>query len=287
VIALVVLAGPASASTTVSPSTDLVNGQTVTVSGTASTGSAPLNIYECAYPSPGPTMGQPLDTSQCDAANITGVTPDATGNYSTPFVFADPFTTGGGQDVDCSVQSCEVVVDLVTPGDVVAFSMVTGNECDGFFMGANAQGFVKSTSADPATQVMVGQTVTVTLNWSASPSFPFTPSKVTDCVKVNGTVDTTLSQEDKTGPFPANGVYTNFSYVVPASALGQQICDRGAVGSATVNTLKSNIVCYTVVASTGVPEARVAVLLPVSAIALCAGGTVLARRRRSRSVPAG
>jgi hypothetical protein len=284
ITAVVVMAGPASAAMSLSQSTNLVNGQAVTVSGTG-TPNAPLNVYECAFPSGGLTMGQALDPSQCDGANVTPVTPDASGAYTTTFVFADPFTTTGGQGVDCSLQACEIVVDLVTPGDVTAFSMVTGNECDGFFMGANAQGFLKTTSADPATQVSVGQTITVTLNWSGSPQFPFTPTKVTDCVKVNGTVDTTLSQEDKTGPFPTNGIYTSFSYVVP-NDVGQQICDRGAVGSAAVNTLKSNEVCYTIATGAILPESPVAILLPVSAAGLGLGGLILFRRRRPRSRPA-
>jgi hypothetical protein len=281
-IGLFALAGPAGAAITVTPSTNLVNGEMVTVTGTVSTGSSPLNIYECAYPSPGPTMGQPLTQSDCDLTNITSVTPDATGAYSTMFKFTDPLTTSGGQ-IDCSVPgACELVVDLMTPGDVVAFSMVTGNECDGFFMGTKAQGFVKTTSADPATQVTVGQTITVTLDWSANSTPPIVPSKMTDCVMVNGMVDTTLSQEVKTGPFPTNGLYTSFSYVVPASALGEQICDRGAVGNANVNTLKSNILCYTVAAGAVLPEAHLAVLLPASGLGVAGAGLVFARRRRRR-----
>jgi hypothetical protein len=294
---MVVLAGPAGADMLVSQTTNLVDGQVVTVSGTDTTGASALNIYECSEATT-PIVGGSLDTTQCDPNNVVAVTPASDGSYSTSFVFHDPFTSGAGQVVDCSVQSCEIVVDLVNPGDVVAFSMVTGNECNGFFMGSDATGFVKTADGGPSGAIVnVGETIAVTLDWSATTQFPFTPSKVTDCVKEispdgkTTTIDLKLSQDDKTGPFPASGVYTSFSYMVPAtvgsaSSVGYQICDRGAVGSQAVNTLKSNLLCYTIASGAPLPEAPTAVLLPSIAVAVAFGGFLFVRWRRSRGLPA-
>jgi hypothetical protein len=109
----------------------------------------------------------------------------------------------------------------------------------------------------------------VTLTWNPADFASSTggvPDKVTDCVKVNGIVGTSLSGEFKPGPAAGSA---QFSYTVPDQP-GAQICDRGAVGSATVNTEKSAVLCYTIAAGAVLPEARVTFLLPVSGVIVLA-----------------
>jgi hypothetical protein len=270
---------PAGAATieTVTPNTNLLSGQSVSVQGSA-TGMSQVLLIECDA-SAVSAMGSPYNPSWCDNSHTVTTSVDSSGNYSTNFTFEDPLPTANGS-IDCSVLgSCVLVADNPNPGDVVADSPVTGNSCNGVFSGGDSGRSFKSTDAGSnGSSVTPGQTITVTLTWTPS-DYPSGLDKTDDCVSVGGAISTTLSVEHKPA---ANTGTDTFSYQVPANATaGEQICDRGAVhGSGQFGTEKTNALCYTVGPGSVTPEVPFTLALPISAIGII-GGTIWFRRRRT------
>ena len=188
--------------------------------------------------------------------------------------------------------------------------------CDDVFRGRAAGSLTKTTSAGPnGSSVLPGQTITVTLRWNPRDFGWRNPSLSEDCVMIGSRVSHSLSQVHEPGP---NGGTDTFSYVVPDSTGGQPICDRGVLlsegdgdgdggggdgwgdGSGGQHESwgtgpgqddgwhwgddgqaeRSAVLCYTVQAAM-TPEAPMAVLFPVAALAV-GGGSLLVHRRRRR-----
>jgi hypothetical protein len=103
----------------------------------------------------------------------------------------------------------------------------SGKSCDDVFRGRPAGSLTKTTSAGPTgSTVLPGQTITVTLKWDARDFGGRGPAASEDCVKIGSRISHTLSQEHTPAP---NGGTDTFSYVIPDSTDGQQVCDRGAL----------------------------------------------------------
>ena len=151
---------------------------------------------------------------------------------------------------------------------------------DGAFSGARFGSLVKVTSAGAnGSLVAPGQTITVTITWNPKDFGGFAPSKTVDCVKIGSRISSSLSQEHTPGP---SGGTDHFSYVVPMDGTGGgQICDRAIIAGPWLNREKSAILCYTVM-SAATPEVPMALMLPLSAMAVGGGGLLIARRRRNR-----
>lgn len=129
-IGLVAGAAPAGAAgwqVTVSPSTGLTDGQSVTVTGTGYT-EHPLTqfvvdwtIVECNDA----VLNSPLDpvlvTTNCDITTtpFVYVHADAAGNVSGSFPVRASFTTGNGTAVDCSQTQCALIVAQITDAGFV------------------------------------------------------------------------------------------------------------------------------------------------------------------------
>lgn len=94
-----VLAMPASAATdpsvTVSPSSGLSNGQTVTVTGSGYAANASVNLVECAANAQG--------ASGCDIASFKPVTADSSGGFTESFKVASSFGSTDCTKVDCVI----------------------------------------------------------------------------------------------------------------------------------------------------------------------------------------
>jgi hypothetical protein len=106
----------------------------------------------------------------------------------------------------------------------------SGKSCDDVFRGRPAGSLTKTTSAGPTGSTVVpGQTITVTLQWDPRDFGGHGAALSEDCVKIGSRISHTLSQEHTPGP---NGGTDTFSYVIPDSTDGQQVCDRGALRGA-------------------------------------------------------
>jgi hypothetical protein len=268
------------ASVTASPNSSVVDGTSLSVTGTAPSSVHSLLLIECDSTQMA-MVGSPYDPTHCDTNAADEVTvPVSSTAFSGSFTFHDPLTTSGAGTVSCAA-GCALIADNTVPGDVSAATMVTGHSCNGAFDGAATGSLAKSTSAGPNNStVSPGQTITVTLTWSPSDFGGSAPSKSDDCVEIGTSLSTGMSQEHKPGP--AGGMDT-FSYVVPSGGTnGQQICDRGALsGTGPASGIeKSATLCYTVLA-VNTPEVPKALLLPVAGLAVGGGGLLLARRRRA------
>jgi hypothetical protein len=155
---------------------------------------------------------------------------------------------------------------------------VSGHSCNGVFHGNPPGSLVETTSAGPNdSTVSPGQTITVTLTWNSSDFGGNNPSKTDECVKIGGQIAPNLSAEHKPGPA---GSTDTFRFVAPSGGTGgQPICVRTAVSGPNVNTEKSAVLCYTLLA-VATPEVSMALLLPLAVLVVCGGAVLLARRRQ-------
>jgi hypothetical protein len=95
-----VWAAPASAASAlvVTPHTNLVDFQTVTVAGSGFPANTTLGLAQC-------TNGATDPTTDCDLSFLQFVTTDNNGNYSTPFTVERLINTSAGQ-IDCAPSNC-------------------------------------------------------------------------------------------------------------------------------------------------------------------------------------
>lgn len=124
-----VAAGPASAAdahvVTVTPSTGLTNGQTVTVSGTGFVETPIINDWSVAQCSAA-ILSEPITLQNalhdCDVTTQPFVFAhaDAAGNLSTPFVVRKSFTTSSQIAVTCgqAPNDCAILVSQLTGSDL-------------------------------------------------------------------------------------------------------------------------------------------------------------------------
>jgi hypothetical protein len=88
---------------TVTPSTGLVDGQSVSVSASGYTPGAGLAVLECAVGA--------ASESDCDLSTVAYVNADATGAVSTAYgVFREIFTANDAGGLDCAPSQCVLVV---------------------------------------------------------------------------------------------------------------------------------------------------------------------------------
>ena len=279
VVGFSTIAGAANvvASVSATPSSNVLDGAALAVTGAAPSSVKNVLLIECDSTQMS-MVGLPFDPNHCDTNPSDEVTLAVTNTaFSGSFVFHDPLNTGGAGAVSCA-SGCVLVADNPTPGDVSSETMVTGNSCNGVFNGASTGSLVKTTSAGANNSTVTpGQSISVTLTWSSSDFGGGTATKTDDCVEIGTTLWATLSQEHK--PPPAGGS-DSYTYVVPTgSTAGQQICDRGQVTGSNHSPEKSAVLCYTVLAAV-TPEVSKALLLPVLGLCIAGGGLLLARRRR-------
>jgi len=285
--AVLLQASVADASTVVaavnaSPDTNVLDGESLAVTGTAPSNVQSVVLIECDA-TQSSDVGSTFDPNHCDTSPSDEVTLPVNNNaFSGSFVFRDPLTTGGAGTVSCAA-GCMLLADNPSPGDVSSETMVIGNSCNGVFNGAASGSLVKTTSAGPdGSTVSPGQTITVTLTWNPGDFGGSAPSKTDDCVEIGTQISATLSQEHKPGPAGGTDTYT---YQVPSGGTGgQQICDRGAVSGSGTSTEKSAILCYNLM-GVATPEASRALLLPAAGVVVAGGGLLFARRRRTRNSP--
>jgi Neocarzinostatin family/Family of unknown function (DUF6299) len=92
-------AAPASAAVglVVTPNTNLVDFQTVSVTGTGFPATTSVGLLQCQTGA--------FDLSSCDLNTLAFPTTDATGSYTTDFVVQRLITTGNGQ-IDCAPSAC-------------------------------------------------------------------------------------------------------------------------------------------------------------------------------------
>lgn len=100
-VASVALALPASAAPaiTVTPNTDLVDFQTVTVSGSGYSPDVSVAVVQCRVGA--------IGVDDCDLGNVTYPTTDATGAFTVEFT-VERIIEVGGTDVDCAPANCVV-----------------------------------------------------------------------------------------------------------------------------------------------------------------------------------
>jgi Neocarzinostatin family len=93
--------GPASAATSlaVTPSTNLVDGQLVSVAISGSPASTSIGVVECV-------LGA-VNANGCDLRTLQYVTTDASGHVVTPFIVSAKLATSNGT-VDCRTVSCSI-----------------------------------------------------------------------------------------------------------------------------------------------------------------------------------
>jgi hypothetical protein len=96
---VLVWAVPASAAPAlvVTPNTDLVDFQTVSVTGTGFPADSSIGLLECQTGA--------FDLGSCDLSTLAFPTTDATGSYTTDFVVQRLINTSAGQ-VDCAPSAC-------------------------------------------------------------------------------------------------------------------------------------------------------------------------------------
>lgn len=128
----------------VTPSTDLVDGQTVVVDGQGFVMGGEHQVLQCVRGAADPVVGS-LDLNRCDPSTGVLTMADEDGVLSVPFTVAATITVGGS-DVDCVViGACEIVAHFATnvgpPVGVVAIE----------FAGAGAA----TTTTAPTTPVAV------------------------------------------------------------------------------------------------------------------------------------
>jgi Neocarzinostatin family/Family of unknown function (DUF6299) len=107
-----VWAVPASAATAlvVTPNTDLVDFQSVTVTGSGFPADTQLAVVQC-------TVGATDPFNDCDLSVLQFPLSDGNGNFSTPFTVQRLINTSAGQ-IDCAPSNCEVFssgLDLSNP----------------------------------------------------------------------------------------------------------------------------------------------------------------------------
>jgi LPXTG-motif cell wall-anchored protein len=281
-ISTVPTGGAVGAAVTASPNTNVMDGATLSVSGTVPSSVQSVVLIECDSTQSG-DVGTTYNPADCDTNAADEVTLSVSNNaFSGSFTFHDPLTTGGAGTVSCA-SGCTLLADNPNPGDVSALTMVTGNSCNGTFNGAATGSIVKTTSAGPTgSTVAPGQTITVTLSWNPSDFGGSAPQVSEDCVDIGTSLSGGMSQEHKPGP---TGGTDTFSYMVPSNGTnGLQVCDRGEVsGTGTAGMVeKSAILCYTVM-GVATPEVSQAILLPVAGLLVVGSGLLLVRRRRNRT----
>jgi hypothetical protein len=271
-------AGNVAASVSAIPSSNVLDGTGLTVTGTAPSNVRNVLLIECDSTQTS-MVGSPYDPNHCDTNPSDEVTVAVTNNaFSGSFVFHDPVKTGGAGAVSCD-SGCVLIADNPSPGDVSSETMVTGNSCNGVFNGVSTGSVVKTTSAGPNNSTVTpGQTIVVTLTWNPSDFGSSNAAKTDDCVEIGTTLSASLSQEHK--PPPSGGSDT-YSYVVPTGGTnGQRICDRAQVTATGHSPEKSAVLCYTILGAV-TPEVSKALLLPLAGLLITGGGFLLARRRRS------
>jgi hypothetical protein len=99
----------------VTPSTDLVDGQTINVSGKDFVADQGVYVQYCAAPSGAPGTAAGRATScypEQDGTHTVWVTPiPDDGTFSTPLTVVSSFTDGGGTEVDCTIDdACGIFV---------------------------------------------------------------------------------------------------------------------------------------------------------------------------------
>lgn len=97
----------------VTPSSDLVGGQTVVVDGQGFVIGGEHQVLQCVRGAADTVVGS-LDLSRCDPSTGVLTTADGDGVLSVPFSVAATITVGGS-DVDCVViGACEIVAHFAT-----------------------------------------------------------------------------------------------------------------------------------------------------------------------------
>ena len=152
---------------TVSPSTDLVDGQTVTVTGADFVAGQGVYVQLCATPegTPGTAAGRATSCyPEQDGDHVVWVTPiDASGTFSTPLTVAETFVDADEETVDCSVEgACGIFVRRDHNGGTAdysqdAFAPIAFGDGDPVVSDPAALSADRTTDLDPA-----GDTVTVT-----------------------------------------------------------------------------------------------------------------------------
>ena len=171
------VAPPGSPTLTATPLTSLVDGQQVEIQGTAFAGSGEVVIAECK-------SGVTSD-SECDGSDITTVSTDQSGSFSTSFVVARVISASG-DTIDCA----EAGVCVVAAANLPKLSV----------------GAVTPVSFDPAVPpLLIGLPVP-----SVSPLAPDGSLVVSGSVTCNETtslsIDTQMAQGSVTGTGDATGV---------------------------------------------------------------------------------
>jgi hypothetical protein len=100
-VAVAALASPAAAAPAlqVTPDTDLVDFQPVTVSGSGFSPGITVGMAQC--------LATATDETGCDLSNAPLATTDETGSFTTTFV-VERLITVGGEDVDCAPDGCAI-----------------------------------------------------------------------------------------------------------------------------------------------------------------------------------
>jgi len=121
-VAAVVPAAPAAAATaiTLSASTNLVQGQTVLVSGTGYPANTQIGIIQCA-------LG--AQSINFCALNFNTATTDGSGAFANaPFALSQVISTSGGGLYNCAAEPCEIAVGTVSDqGNVAAVPITMTN----------------------------------------------------------------------------------------------------------------------------------------------------------------
>jgi hypothetical protein len=104
-------ASPAAATIVVTPSTGLVPGQVVTVSGSGFAPGAGLASAEC--------KAGPVATADCDTGHAVFPAADSTGAYSFSFTVARTLFTANNSDIDCTASAGACVIAVAAATDLV------------------------------------------------------------------------------------------------------------------------------------------------------------------------
>jgi hypothetical protein len=173
-------AGGSAASVTVDPSTDLLDGQTVTVTGSGFKASTDYVLLECQ-------AGATKVPTGCGLVDLDFISSDSTGSFSTPFDVARMITLeASGTTIDCAVQSC--VLDVGTEKGALTSASAPISFDDVAIV-------PPTVSADPSTDLRDGQTITVS-------GTDFSPNALIEIVECE-TAGSSASCDPDTG-YPAD-----------------------------------------------------------------------------------
>jgi hypothetical protein len=139
----------------------------------------------------------------------------------------------------------------------VTADAATNDSCNGAFQGSPAGSLALTASVPDHGTISAGQTIDITATWN--PADWSGLDQFSDCFTINGTLDPSLTYEDKP---PTNDGIDQYTFEVPATLVdGNEVCVRARLSGQPVggntSTQKSNTLCWTLGSTPKDPDVKV------------------------------